>query len=276
MDIISGLNDLAAVYSEQSYHVRKRLEDFGRELWRSMPNYRDRAIAQMVQEITPRVLAGQETLSELSTVYLMQCADLMGLDVPVSALEPEAVQAGLRGVDPYEVYERPAHNVYRALADGKPPEQAFASGELRLLQLIGGDMQIARVKAANKGVRDWQGQDGVPQYYRRILTGRENCGLCVVASTQRYKVDNLMPIHPGCDCDWGPLPKGMHPHVLDENLLEAAHGVVEERYGEADRSARSPDYMRMIVIVDHGEYGPVLQWSETLDERRERQTKPTE
>ena len=86
--------------------------------------------------------------------------------------------------------------------------------------------------------------DGI-RAYRRVLTGRENCALCLVASTQRYWVEDLLPIHPGCDCNVQPLPPGMEDsQVIDQDLLERAHAAVEDRYGSYAPDARGIDYKK--------------------------------
>ena len=58
--------------------------------------------------------------------------------------------------------------------------------------------------------------------------------------------------------------------VIDPDALEEVHSVVEERYGESDRGARSPGCSKMIVTTTNGEYGPVISWKETIAERKKR------
>ena len=101
------------------------------------------------------------------------------------------------------------------------------------------------------------------QFYRRVLTGRENCALCVVASTQRYYRGDLLPIHPGCDCGVQPLPPGLAVNqVIDEDLLEQVHQITADRLGVSDRGGRTPDYRKLLTVSEHGEYGPTLSWAQ--------------
>lgn len=147
------------------------------------------------------------------------------------------------------------------------------AGGLRLHQLIGGDMELAYRNQAHKTLRA-NHSSGI-RAYRRVLTGRENCALCVVASTQRYWVEDLLPIHPGCDCSVQPLPPGMeNQQVIDPDLLDRAHAAVEDRYGSYAPDARAIDYREIILVSDHGEYGPVMGWKETVSQRRSRLFKP--
>lgn len=266
MSQMDDLDLIAKAYGSQVGAIRRQLQSFGDALWQALPDYRDENIDMLVQAIVPRVKAGQIQIANLTVAYVKQTLMAMGVKAPVTGVD-EAAITSLRGVDPQEVYRRPAVSVYTALSQGKPLDQAVKEGGLRLYQLIGGDMQLAKTRQAHRSMR--RARVGGVQFYRRILTGRENCGLCVVASTQHYRVDHVMPIHPGCDCDFGPLPPGTGEEwVIDPDTLEQVHSAVEERYGESDRGARSPDYSKMIMTTTHGEYGPVISWKETIAERK--------
>lgn len=272
--VLDELRALAEAYGDASWQVRQDLDNYGRALWRSMGrDRRDRDIEHFIDGLLPRVLAGQEQLSELTLGYLQACAETLGCPAPdLSAVDYDWIHDGVRGVAPEVVYERPAHTMRKALAEGKSFEQAVEAGELRLLQIIGGDCQITRTGSANRGMHKWQGAGGAPQFYRRVLTGRENCALCVVASTQHYRVDHVMPIHPGCDCGFEPIPAGMGlERVIDPDVLEAAHQAVADRTGESNRSARG--YENLLLTVDHDEYGPVVSWKSNVREYAHREHK---
>ena len=253
------LDDLTSVYSAHVHAVRTKITQFGEAYWDSMPNYRASAVEEMIDALVPRVTAGQLRIADLTRAYLARCAHELGWKLVVPPLDETDV-LGARGVDPRAVYRRPAVDVYTALSDGKPVAQAVSEGRLRLTQLIGGDAQLAKVRASRQVLRAYQYAGA---YYRRVLTGRENCGLCVVASTQRYYKDDLLPIHPGCDCDVQPLPTGAAgQQVIDEDRLEQVHKIAAERIGVADRGGRAPDYRQLVRVEAHGEYGPTLTWAE--------------
>lgn len=274
---MADLDSLTAAYNAQVAEVRKRVSDFGTDLWHSLPNYRDRSIDRMVSALVPRVQAGQVQIAQLTDAYLSVYAAQLGIRFKTSVISADLV-TGSRGVDPSVVYRRPANTVYSALADGKSVAQAVDSGEVRLLQLIGGDMQMARRNQARQSFAGSQFSA-----YRRVLSGSENCGLCVVASTQRYWVKDLLPIHPGCDCGIEPLPEGdwsgPENQVINSELLEQTHNAISNHIGAYDRGARLPDYRKLqimqsddgsvsvsgvgeiVTVRTHGEYGPTLTWS---------------
>lgn len=259
MPDLDSLNRLTEAYDSQVHAIRQQITAFGQAYWDSLPHYRARAVEDMIQAITPRVTAGQLRIADLTRAYLAQCARELGWKVVLPSIDQDEIR-GARGVDPRVVYRRPAVDVYTALAAGKPLPQAAAEGRLRLTQLIGGDMQLAKVHASRQSMRGYPAEG---QFYRRVLTGRENCALCVVASTQRYYRGDLLPIHPGCDCGVQPLPPGLAVNqVIDEDLLEQVHQITADRLGVSDRGGRTPDYRKLLTVSEHGEYGPTLSWAQ--------------
>lgn len=259
MPDLDSLNSLTEAYDSQVHAIRQQITAFGQAYWDSLPHYRTSAVEDMIEAITPRVAAGQLRIADLTRAYLAQCAHELGWKVVLPPIDQDEIRSA-RGVDPRVVYRRPAVDVYTALAAGKPLSQATAEGRLRLTQLIGGDMQLAKVHASRQSMRGYP-EEG--QFYRRVLTGRENCALCVVASTQRYYRGDLLPIHPGCDCDVQPLPPGLAVNqVIDEDLLEQVHQITADRLGVSDRGGRTPDYRKLLTVSEHGEYGPTLSWAQ--------------
>lgn len=259
MPDLDSLNRLTEAYDSQVHAIRQQITAFGQAYWDSLPHYRASAVEDMIQAITPRVTAGQLRIADLTRAYLAQCARELGWKVVLPSIDQDEIR-GARGVDPRVVYRRPAVDVYTALAAGKPLPQAAAEGRLRLTQLIGGDMQLAKVHASRQSMRGYPAEG---QFYRRVLTGRENCALCVVASTQRYYRGDLLPIHPGCDCGVQPLPPGLAVNqVIDEDLLEQVHQITADRLGVSDRGGRTPDYRKLLTVSEHGEYGPTLSWAQ--------------
>ena len=252
---------MLAVVTQLSYQraveqVRARLLAAADRLWFNMGSYRDADIDRMVSLIVPHVRAGQIQVANLTEAYFAQVGSRAGIDV--------RYVTGGRGVPADAVYRRPATTVYTALSDDKPMALAVTEGAHRLGSLIATDLQMAKVRQAQRSLDS----AGITAFIR-VLTGRENCALCVIASTQRYHVKDLSPIHPGCDCSVDVLPRGFDPaeQVINPELLELTHKVIEQKLGASDRGARElglgkpvSDYTSLIVTREHGEYGPTLSW----------------
>ena len=238
---------IVAAHQKAVRAVRVKVEKYTRSVWAGKANFRDSDIDELVERIVPVVLGGQKQAASITDAYIAAIVGGKPVGVPNSI--------GSRGVDPDEVYRRPAATVYDQLSKGATFADAVAAGANRLQSLVGTDIQMA--------VRDQARESMVANNivgYSRVLTGAENCALCEVAATQRYFAEELMPIHPGCDCGVAPIEGESDPgQVINAERLEEIHSSVEPFAGGYDRGGRSPDY-RQIMVRDHGEYGPTLTW----------------
>lgn len=237
--------------------IRGRVTDFVTRSWLGLGHYRDSDIAGLIARVVPVVLGAQRQTSTLTSAYLAQIVSLMagGSAAPQGVRADEVTGAALRGVDPAEVYRRPAIQVYTDLAAGKSYNDAVKSGLRRLVNIAMTDLQLAKTHTARRVLA---GNDRVVGY-RRTLTGSENCAICRVAATQRYHKDGLLPIHPGCDCGVAPIIGDTDPgHVIDQEGLDNVHAAVAERFGESAANGRDLDYRNLIVVENHGEIGPLL------------------
>ncbi|MEV3855060.1 hypothetical protein AB0J38_12125 [Streptomyces sp. NPDC050095] len=243
---------LTEQYDAISGRLRERLLAFVLDAFASLGSYRDADAAEFVDHVLPVVLGAQQQIGTLTDAYLASMvADMFG-----GAAAPVGVQLdeALRGVPAAEVYARPFASVWSALGEGRDMSEALSAGTNRLRSIADTDLQLARTHAARQVMRRSRAQ-----FYRRRLSGSSNCALCVLASTQRYRVEKLMPIHPGCHCKPEPLPGNRDPgHILDEGLLEEAHAAIARDLGAVDRGGRAPDYREVIITREHGEIGPLL------------------
>ncbi|MFI7009978.1 hypothetical protein [Streptomyces sp. NPDC050145] len=245
-------NALGDRYDALSTSLRSRVVQFVLDAFDSLGSYRDADAALFVERVLPTVLAAQAQMGQITDAYLAaMIADMAGTSATATGV---VLDEALRGVPPDEVYRRPFVSTWTALSDGKPFPQALAEGRTRLLSITETDMQLARTHAAQQSM-----QRSGAQFFRRRLNGPGNCALCTIASTQRYRVERLMPIHPGCDCKVEPLVGDRDPGpVLDEGLLKQAHAAVAKTVGKSDAGGRAPDYREVIITREHGEYGPLL------------------
>lgn len=224
--------------------------------WKGLRSWRDADAKAFKARTVPIILAGQRQVATLTASYLEQLYKEIDDKARRVSLDIDAVTGkSLRGVDPYEVYERPFNEVWTALSKNVPLEEAVSRGEHRLETITKTDLQLARTHT----VRDVA--DDLPkfQYTVRELQGEYDCALCMIAATQRYHKKDLAPIHPGCDCLVKTVTADYDPgQVIDEERLEQIHDAVEAAIGTFDRGARAVDYRKIIISRDHGEIGPVL------------------
>jgi hypothetical protein len=232
--------------------VRARVEAFLRATWTNLGSWRDADVQRWVGQAVPVVLGAQRQVASLTDAYLAQLLGVGPTGVPFA----QVTGAAVRGVDPAEVYQRPGKTVWGELSNGAALLDAVARGADRAVSIAMTDLQLTKTHSARYVLDRHDGVVG----YRRVLTGSHSCGLCAVASTQRYHKRDLMPIHPACDCAVAPIIGSEDPgQVIDEQRLQATHDAIQERFGISDRGARDPiDYRHALVINHHGEIGPVL------------------
>lgn len=223
-------------------------------LWKALPDYRGPAAAKFIAQTAPLIAGAQLQVAQLTAAYLAAVTGgQLGRTVPAVPVRPADV-ANLRGVAPSVLYQRPFTQVYTELSRGVPIDTAVDRGRIRLVDLATTDVQLAKTHTARRALAAEPAIAG----YRRVLVGEENCGLCVVASTQLYHREELLPIHPGCDCSVEPVHGEHTGQVLDKDVLAAAHAAIAERFGKFDAGGRAPDYRKVILVRQHGEIGPVL------------------
>ena len=247
---------LVRAFSSVDAQIRNKVVAVVIQAANGLGSWRDADIERFTSAILPTVLGAQRQMGSLTDAYIRaMVGDMVGGIVRPSGTTPLTGGALRGGVDPAEVYARPIRTIWRGLAEGKSLDVALAVARLRLEQITKTDLQLAKDHAS----RAILSADERVVGYRRVLTGSRSCGLCVVATTQRYHREDLMPIHPGCDCGIAPIVGTEDPgQLINEPLLEGTHAAIQDRFGTSDRSARMPDYRDVLVTHEHGEIGPIL------------------
>lgn len=231
-------------------------------------SWRNQDATDFVTQAVPLVAGAQRSLAAATAVFVAdQVSQQLGEAVTAPAIDDSDAVHLREGVAPELVYRRPYATVYTGLAAGQPLAEAVEHGRNRLREVAEMDMQQTYSRASRAAMRGTGrpprgrgGGGGDVKGWRRVLIGDTNCALCIVASTQRYTVEQLNPTHPVCDCISLPLVSGRDEHVLDPELLNRVHGAVQELTGREDAGARAPDYRKILIdsINNHGELGPLL------------------
>lgn len=289
----------------------------------SAGNYSDAAIEAYVATAVPTMAGAQTAAAQLTAAYLAyMVADLTGRSlgsvvpraIDLSKLTGVALRNGLSQdalyrrpfqqarfelskpePEPTPVVEPPrpvAQNEQRPREEAPAPapeprnrqERAAAASERRAQTIALTDLELATTHTARDVLSSEQSVVG----YRRVLTGAENCGMCVVAATRLYHKRDLMPMHPNCDCVIAPVMAGEDPGRSINNrtigadavpraftkngvamfdadqtidlgdLLQETHDAVTARFGRSFADAKGIDYRKVITVRQHGELGPVL------------------
>lgn len=228
--------------------------------WAARGGLGDEEARAFVQAVVPVVRGGQVAAARLAAAHIAVLARVAtGEAVPVSI--PPGEVTDLRGTEPAEVYTRPVIHARAAVSEGASLVEALAAGAARAGQLALTDVILAQRAGATAAMRADRRIVG----YRRVLSG-QSCALCATASTQRYRVGDLLPIHDRCDCGVAPIigtedPGRVINRPLVDSLRRAAEQTDDENYWhsrhirvDADGTVRLPE----TAVHQHGELGPVL------------------
>lgn len=255
---------LHSAFNAENLRLRRRLEADLTGMWERLGSYDRADIDRYAQRAAVRVTAAQRRMGNLTEVYLTRRealargVNLRPVPVPASLLTDEAI----RGVPAVDVYRRTGPTVWTALGNRTPFEQAVILGAQRAVAMAVTDVQLAHTHTAR-----WSGERRGVAGYRRDIESQNPCGLCIVASTQRYRRGDLMPIHGGCWCSVSEIYGDADPgQVIEPERLANVHELLDERFGARSEGAREftevgdriISYRDVLVTHQHGELGPVL------------------
>lgn len=248
-------------YVDQNIALRQRVTSFVERAWGSLDSWRDADIDRFVNAVVPVIEAGQVQTAALTDAYLAAVeSTITGLPVrPVGIPANLVIDEAVRGVATDAVYARTGPTVWTALSQGAPVSAAVEKGLQRAVSMASTDLQLAKTHSSRHVLSKKDGVVG----YRRVLEGAKSCALCIVASSQRYHRDKLLPIHGGCDCGVLPIYGDRDPgQVIDPDTLSGVHDSISERFGGVTESARGgdgvPAYRDVLLTHEHGELGPIL------------------
>lgn len=258
----SALDRLTGVYMDRTGELRERLLEQVLGLWDSLPDYWTITADEFVEAVLPLVEGGLLQVEALTEWYVDSSAQHLGIKNAARLQRRPYKTRAERDAD--ALLRRPLSTVYGELAQGAPLAVAVQRGRDRLGNIVSTEVTDMARKSAHSRMRLLDGKVA----YRRVLTGRENCALCAIASTRLYWKSELMPIHPGCDCGVALVPKGTPlDRPLDGDLLEQVHELVERDIGQVDRAGElikidgeDASYRDLIVTYEHSELGPTLAY----------------
>ncbi len=151
-----------------------------------------------------------------------------------------------------EVAERPAEQRRYQTSIGKTDEEALAAAIDRAGVIAETDLADASRSRSQQVYRATAEITGYRRVIRPELSKTGTCGLCAVASHQRYRLDELMPIHDRCKCQTMPITE-------DEDPGGAINRADLNRLYEAAGSTLAQDLKRVrLTTGEHGELGPLL------------------
>jgi len=243
---------LIAAYAAQAALQDLRAREAAASLWTGFAEwYSAAAVAEIASQAAAQSVAGQQVAAGLAQQYAATLVNLMrGPTGRPAGPRTRSVPAVRQGADLLEVYSRPAAKFRRQYAFTEDDQAATTAALERAQELIETDQLLTRREVTQQTFKSL----GVRRLRRVIhpeLSESGTCGLCVVASTRTYAVDELMSIHPPhCKCTSAPVDGDDDPgQVLNEKDLPGLYAAA---------GGTSAAKLKRIRVRQHGEYGPTL------------------
>lgn len=221
-------------------------------LWGGFGSWDDQAIvSSYAAKSAVLVDSALQSVRKNQRSYLSATFDVLGADV--KHLPPELDAYPRSGTNSLDVYWRPAKQARYFLSEGADSDKAVAAAIDRLEALANTDVAAADRLEANNVYSQTPQIVGTRRIIHPERSAGGTCGLCMVAATRFYTVDELQPLHDRCQCTTLGITKGNDPGLKlnDEDL---------DRIYEAAGSKTAAGLKRVqIEINEHGELGPVLR-----------------
>lgn len=165
-------------------------------IWRGLGSYDRSDIRRFTEAADPVVEAGQRRAIALGAAFVGKVVE----DEPPQIDPEEVIPYIRRGTPKEEVRRRPFKRTWKALKDGKEWSQAVDQGYEIATVTAGMDVTLSMRDGMSivmlREPRIWG--------YQRVPDGGA-CDFCLLASTQRYTRQTLMPLHDRCGCGVEPI-----------------------------------------------------------------------
>ena len=243
-------------------------------MWRSLTpaDFWNDAVTQGVSAyITQQQIAFVKQMRRLGISYANTMLGMVGV-TGRTAQVPEYVVVR-DNTDPWKVSARPA-DAYRSLAVRTPDIRPHGWDDVNdaVYETVQSWLDAAGrrladnaltdgVAAQNRASEEYFKASGIKRFRRIIhpeLSKTGTCGLCVVAATNTFTRDDLMPLHNRCKCTVAPIRDNIDPGLkLNSDDLQKIYDAASKAGGGSGTAARNLTQLRVTVRND-SELGPIL------------------
>jgi hypothetical protein len=215
--------------------------------------YDEPAIAAAAPQLDGVVRQGQEITRDVTRAYLDQSLLVLGAAPP--RVDPELPDR-LRPVDVFAEWERPAEQYRFARSQGADDARATLVAVERAQHLAVEDLGLAMRETTRRHLANAADVSGYRRVIHPELSKSGTCGLCVAAADRVYKVDVLMDVHTGCNCEALPIVRGVDP----ARVFNGADTTELYKRVLAAAGSTAADKLKntRVTVSAHGELGPVL------------------
>jgi hypothetical protein len=205
----------AALYLQRAATIRAVLGDAAVALWDAIEDPGELASINAYADTMARLSAGaQRAMAESLAGYLQVATGDTDDEWDADELVGEAVREEEGGLA--RGWSIPAFSMWKALGQGMSYAEAHAQAREDVRVQAETDLALAQ----RESMRELAGALDPVIGYRRIVGGSE-CEFCTLISDRLYHDDDLMPVHPNCNC--GVLP-----------VLRLEDGTIDDPGGDLD------------------------------------------
>lgn len=252
---------LVAAQGQAYQKIEDALADAVRRLMGRLFNrwYFQDEVDDVVDDLIDVVREAQEQVASLTETYMDAINAALGVRVKPSMRDKHVVlPQRLRQVDPKTEWNRPARQARVARLLGADEFQANEEALRRAELMARMDANLAMQEAEKQR---WGVSDDIIGY-RRIIhpelgKGGPVCGLCVAAASRVYSKITKKSLHGGCRCTVLPILKSNTGIITDPGFnlnRDDLNRIYKEAGGTGAEELRTID----VVVIDHGELGPIL------------------
>lgn len=220
------------------------------QAWDNLGMYYEADVDPFLDTILPLVQGAQAHAVTLTDAYMALRTKREPFGIDLSDIADK-----LRNGTPLEdVYRRPFITTWTALSNGAGVRDAINAGRSRATSSSEMDIALAtRASAAESMDRDPRVRG-----YERVPDGGA-CDFCLLASTQEYHAEDLMPLHNRCGCTVDPiLEDDTRGKILDRDLLGDLKAKGVKVYDNGEVRTYGGDKTVAMRVHDHGELGPMI------------------
>lgn len=221
--------NVANAYANRVGAVRATVVRSVEARWRKLDSWHTADIKGFAKSVRPIIEGGQMQVASLTDAYLAQFeASATGKSVRPVGIKPASMTTlAIRGVPALDVYFRLGPTVWWGLSKGMALDAAVEKARARLVSMVSVDLQLAKTHTCRMVLAAKGNVSG----FKRVTRG--TCDLCLSTAHQQYAVDELMPIHPGCNCMVEPIYDDRAPvHINTPEKPEEPVTVAVKRHGE--------------------------------------------
>lgn len=227
---------LTVRYQEALARIRSATEGVVASAWDRLESYDADVVNDFIDDVVPIVGAAQAQAAVLTDAYLASAIGRAPIGIELDAVTGAAVRAG---TPPEQVYARPFISVWTGLKNGRPWVDAVATGRARATSSATMDVALStRAAASQIGELD----DRIVGY-QRVPDGSA-CDFCTLVAGQRYRTDDLMPLHNHCGCTVEPILASERGRFTGKDANDLDLPITRDGVTAAVR--------------EHGELGPLL------------------